>query len=283
MNNKAHFLHTEEGKKFLQERYVNNGESAYVLAKELDTHTNKIYRALKKHNLPRRSKQEAQKLALQTGTAKHPVAGKPRPMSVKNKIGQKMHDYWQTMGEKELEKRVDKCREIWYSLSEEKRKEMQKKSNVGLRKAANEGSRFEKTLLAGLIAAGFKCEVHKKCLWEDYKCSIDIYLPIEGIAIEVNGPSHFLPLFGEEALRRTIERDLTKIEHLIANGYSVISIQNQKGYSSKVVMDNFVKHFIPYLKNVCKQDKNNYYEILVEEIYDRTPTAKAKTMGNSDS
>lgn len=261
------FLDTEDGKQFLLDRYVNGTDSAYVLAKELEIYENKIYRALRKYGFPRRSKGEAQRNALKKGTAAHPVKGKERPMSVKNKIGQKMHNYWKNIDKNDLEKRIEKSREIWYSIPEEIRKKWQKKANVSLRRASTEGSKFEKVLLSGLTLNGFKCEVHKKFMWENTECSIDIYLPIEGVAIELNGVSHFMPIFGEDRLKKTIERDLMKVEQLLANGYSVISIQNQKGYASKTVMDKFVTAFIPYLKEICNKETNTYNEILVEEIY----------------
>jgi len=261
-----HFLHTEEGKQFLLERYVNNQESAYTLAKELNTHGKKIYRALKKHNLPIRSKAESQKLALEKGRANHPTKGKPRDMKVKNQIGQKMHNYWKSLPPETIQARIDASREIWDNIPEKTRELMLKKSHVALRKAAQDGSKVEKMILTALIGQNYKCQVHKKFLFPDSECSVDIYLPIQGICIEINGPSHYLPIWGEERLKETVERDLAKVEQLLANGHAVIIIQNPKGYYSKSAISEFLKKFIPFMKNVCNCKTNTHHEITIGDI-----------------
>lgn len=263
MNKKNMSLNSEEGKQFLLDRYVDKKESACTLAKELDTHAKTIYRALKKHNIQIRSKAESQKLALEKGRADHPTKGKPREMCTKNQIGQKLHKYWTGLDPKEIESRIEKSRQSWYTMSEEKRKEILQKSHVALRKASIEGSKVEKMILAGLLSNKYKCQVHKKFLFPDSECHVDLYLPLQGICIEIDGVSHYQPIWGEEKLKETIERDLQKNEQLLANGYSVIRIQNPKGYYSKAAITLFLKKFLPFLKDVISKESVTLHEIMI--------------------
>ena len=60
-------------------------------------------------------------------------------------------------------------------------------------------------------------EYHKKGIVPNSNLEVDIYLPEMGAAIEIDGPSHFLPIWGEEALSKTIKSDNEK------NGLAQIS------------------------------------------------------------
>ena len=54
---------------------------------------------------------------------------------------------------------------------------------------------------------------------------IDLYIPELKTIIEVDGPQHFLPIFGEEKLSETIKLDSTKNGLLISKGFCVIRIK----------------------------------------------------------
>jgi very-short-patch-repair endonuclease len=57
------------------------------------------------------------------------------------------------------------------------------------------------------------------------KYEIDIMLPKEGVAIEIDGPHHHSPIFGEDRLLRTRDLDQIKNGVLIANGLKIIRIK----------------------------------------------------------
>ncbi len=67
-----HFLFTHAGFLTLQLKYVRLEMSTHIIAKEFNTYPNMVKRALIKHGIKLRTKAEAQKTALKTGTAKHP-------------------------------------------------------------------------------------------------------------------------------------------------------------------------------------------------------------------
>mgnify|MGYP001606126201 CR=1 FL=1 len=54
-----------------------------------------------------------------------------------------------------------------------------------------------------LVDAGFAVQFHKQQLVSHEQLELDLYLPALGVAIEIDGPSHFLPIYGEDALMKT--------------------------------------------------------------------------------
>lgn len=261
------FLYTEEGKQYLIDNYQNGSMSASDVTRELDLgYNNLVYRALRKHGIARKDRSQAQSNFLTNNPDKHPTKGKERTLAEKKKIGGAMHEFWNDIPDDEKERRREKSRESWLSQPETDRKAWLKKSHVKLKEASITGSKFEKFILAALITSKFKVQPHKKFLFEDSEMSIDIFLPVEGICIEIDGPSHFLPIFGEEALKKTIGRDLEKNQQLLANGYSIIRILNEKGYHSKTVMDIVSNKLIKLIKDVAERPKAGLVELLVEEL-----------------
>lgn len=256
------FLNSPEGKQFIINRYVNGEESVYSMAKELGCYENKLYRAMRKHGIARREKGEAQRIALKSGRFTHPTEGKERTQDEKQRIGETIHNYWEDLSDEKKKKRVEKCRELWYKVPEEQREAWNQKSFEALRQAAEHGSKFEKYLLTALMSKKYVVQPHKKFLFEDSETSVDIFFPVELICVEINGPSHYYPFWGKEQFEKTVERDLFKIEQLMACGYKMIVIQNPKGYHSKTVLRMFTEKFLPFLDKAIKSDED-YFEILV--------------------
>lgn len=261
-----HFLYSVEGLKYLQDEYTTGKQSAVDIAKNYGTYANFIYRALRYHGIPRKDRSEVQKLLLSSGKKAHPTAGKEREPEVKRKIGTGVYKRNLKMSEEERQARIDKCRKNWYAKSEKTRKEYTDKSHKKTRIAGQLGSKFEKHIVAALLAHKFKLQIHHKMNFADSEMTIDIFMPHEGIVIEVDGPMHFAPIFGEKTLDEQIDRDLKKNQLLLSEGYAVIRIQNPKGYISTSFVEDFMDRFIPYIKEVAKAPKNKLYNILVEEF-----------------
>ena len=89
-----HWLFTDEGKTFLLNTYHSLLCSMADVAKEVGVSTKTVQRALQHHNLPVRSKQEAQEAALQAGRSKNPTEGKPRSDDVKSRISDSVSNHW---------------------------------------------------------------------------------------------------------------------------------------------------------------------------------------------
>ncbi len=252
-------------KEYLEEHYVNGTKSIPTIAKEYNTYPNMIYRVMRKLGVERKTRSEAQRIALESGQASHPTEGKELTPETKHKIGRAVYEKNLTISEKERQRRIDKKREIWYTLSEETRKDYLKKSHKSIRRSAAEGSKFEEMIVAALSMSGYKIQVHHRLDFAESELNVDLFLPMEGIAIEIDGPCHFEPIFGEEALENQIERDLRKNNLLIANGYSLIRVKNPRGYTSMPFMEDFITKFLPYLKQVENQPNNGLFNIHVED------------------
>jgi len=101
---------------------------------------------------------------------------------------------------------------------------MQESAGRALRITASEGSKAEKSLKKNLEAEGFEVVLHKKNLIQG-KYEIDLFLPEIKTIIEIDGPQHFKPIFGEVKLQKTIKQDTIKNGLLVAAGYCVIRVK----------------------------------------------------------
>lgn len=200
------------------------GKSTCVLAKEYDTYQNRIARILKKHNEPLRTSSEAQKIALEAGRSEHPTQGKKASEETKVSQSKSQTKRWATMAEADKIEFKEGAKERWETRSLESKKAMLTKAGYALQKASKEGSKAEKHIYSKLQEAGYTVVMHKKGLIPgDYE--LDLYLPETNIVIEIDGPQHFLPVFGEELLAKNIRYDTIKNGLLMNKGITVIRVK----------------------------------------------------------
>lgn len=258
-------LLSEDFRQYLDSEYTNGSKSIPEIAKEKGTYANKVYRAMKKLGVPRKDRAEAQKLVLKTGKAKHPTEGTVRPPKVKRQIGRSVFKKNMLLSDEERQARVEKSKELWNNIPEETRKDYTKRSHKATRTSGKKGSAFERHMVAALLGHKYKVETHWKLNFAESEMTVDIFLPVEGICIEIDGPVHFEPIFGEANLERQLNADLKKNTELIAEGYSLIRIQNPRGYTSMSFVETFIEKFIPFLKEVATLKTNSFHEICVDD------------------
>ena len=111
---------------------------------------------------------------------------------------------------------------------------MQERAGRALRLACLEGSKQEKFLQGKLQEMGYEVVMHKKGLIEG-NFEIDLLLPELNTIIEVDGPQHFLPYFGEAKLAETIKMDSIKNGLLVSRGFCVIRVKYLCKNMSKAV------------------------------------------------
>jgi very-short-patch-repair endonuclease len=92
--------------------------------------------------------------------------------------------------------------------------------------AGKEGSKLEKFLYEEITKAGFSVQYHKKHLIQNHDMELDMYVPSIKTIIEVDGPSHFLPIWGEEKLQKQIKADTQKSGLILSKGMVIIRIKN---------------------------------------------------------
>lgn len=207
-----------------------SGKSVPEIAEEFSTYCVKIYRILKKHGVEIRNKSEAQVIALSKGRSKHPTKGKHMSESAKENISEKRSKAWAKMSKEEKEEFRAGAKERWDSLSENEIHERQRKAAEALRKVSIEGSEIEKYIREMLLSKGYNVTIYKDNIGGEYK--IDMFLKDQKVAIEIDGPLHFLPIFGEEKLQKTIKQDTIKNGLLLSKGLHVVRIKHSSKSSS---------------------------------------------------
>lgn len=214
--------------KNINEPYVikkyEEGLSCAEIAEELNTYSKKIERILKKHSVKIRSRAEAMKIAMKRGRAEHPTQGKKRTEEAKLAISKGVEKAWKDMPEDIRQQFIEGAKQRWDNMDEAKKKDMQSKAGAALMEACLEGSKAERFLRKKLEEMGYEVQMHKKGLVEG-NFEIDLLLPELNTIIEVDGPQHFLPIFGEDKLNEVVKMDSIKNGLLIGKGFCVIRIK----------------------------------------------------------
>ena len=211
----------------------NKGCSSYEIAESLNTYSTKILRALKflgkvLHNdedYYKRDYSEAQKLALEKGRARHPTEGKTLDKNHKEKIGVSRSKAYHNLSEEDKKKISDISKKNWEALGKAKQEEIRLLALESVRLASRLGSKTELHLNNGLSKAGYTVEFHKSGLVFGNNLEVDLFLPEIKTAIEIDGPGHFLPIWGNEKLMKQRIADTAKQGILINSGYVIIRIR----------------------------------------------------------
>lgn len=242
------------------EMYDDN-KSIHQIAEYFDTYTNKIRRLLIKNGKEIRGHSEAQKIAMESGRASHPTKGKKRSEDVKSKIAKGVHKHWSEMDDDEYEKRVKAGKDNWEAMTEYDREKLKKLASEGMRKAAKEGSKIEKFVKKYLTDMGYVVIFHQKNLIPSEKLEVDLYIPELKTVIEIDGPSHFLPIWGEESLKKHIKSDAQKSGLVLANGYCMLRVKNIQKNISNIQMKNVAEQILKKLKEISNKfpPKNQRY------------------------
>lgn len=252
-------LSDDDKKNMLYKLYVEEQKSLGQIAQILSTYTNKLRRDAKKFNITLRNKSEAQKNALNTGVHKHPTKGLQRTEETKQKIGVGVMDSWQELSEEELNNRKALAKEQWNKLSDDKKQQMLKLANEAVRKSSKEGSKLEKFLLTKLLSDGYSVDFHKEQILSNSKLQIDLFIPKLNVAIEVDGPSHFENIWGDDTLDKNTKYDQKKQGLLVGRGIKLIRIK-QIGDFSKTRASIVYEKLLSLINDINNMSSINYVE-----------------------
>jgi very-short-patch-repair endonuclease len=225
----------QKNKTFLIKEYE-AGKSTYQIGKELGVNAKRIQRALTSLGVKLRSYKEAQQQALESGRSTHPTKGKKLTEETKNKMGRAISKYWSQMSEEEKLRRSQMSKDQWNAMTEEEKKELYTKAAEGCRKAAKEGSKMEKYVREHLEKLGHNVIYHEKQLIKGSNLEIDIYLPDLNVVIEIDGISHFEPIWGEEAFAKQQRADAVKSGLILSKGFVMLRIKQTCKTVSQVKM-----------------------------------------------
>lgn len=256
-------LDDKEKKKIIVQSYIEKKQSFQDIAKEYDTYANKIRRDAKKFNISIRNKSDAQKNALKTGRHNHPTKGTTRSEKTKNKIGTSVLQSWENMTTQQINQRKAKNLEAWNRLSDEQKEYMKQAANNAIRETSRVGSKLEKFLLSKFIEHNVDVQFHKEQFLVNTKLQIDLFLPSINTAIEVDGPSHFSPVWGEEALLKAQQYDKKKQGLILGKGLALIRIKQTKDFSkarSELVFQKLIK-IVSQITDKFPEPDKRFFEI----------------------
>lgn len=256
-------LNDKDKEQILNKLYIKEKKSFAIIAEELSTYANKVRRDALKFKIKIRDKSDAQKNAISSGVTDHPTKGKKRSQEVKDKIGLSVMNIWENMSESEFRSRQNKARDQWLKMDDEQKQHIIKLANEAVRSSSKIGSKLEQYLLNGLIKNGIKVDFHKEHNLLNTKLQIDLFLPEINVAIEVDGPSHFLPVWGDDALKRNIKYDNKKNGLLLGKGCVIIRVKQIKDFSpsrARIILDKILST-IEEIRNKTTGLKNKIIEI----------------------
>ena len=230
--------------------YSNKNKSTYDIAQMLNTYPNKIRRVLIKHGVDIKDKSSAQKNAIKNGRSKIPTQGKKRTREERLKISKSLSENWKKMDDKTYERRVKSAKDRWIKLSDQEKEDMRQSAIQAIRVAGKEGSKLEKFLKLELSRCGHKVEIHKKNIIPNENLEIDLYVPGLKTVIEVDGPSHFLPIWGEEKLQKQIKADSNKTGLILSKGFVIIRIKHLSDSLSLSKKENLKNKIVKLLESI---------------------------------
>lgn len=227
-------INEEEVRRLYQE-----GLSMRAVAIKLGVPLASLSRFMKKYGIISRDKAEAQKNYLKDHT--HQMSGKKHSDTTKQKISKGLGEFWDKLSEEdkeELKRKIGSAwRRKWQHMSDNDRRSMMESLSNKAKEMQGKGSRFERYVAEELRKRGYLVEERSTNYTAGKQFEIDIALPKERIMIEIDGPTHFLPIHGEDHLKEQQERDARKDELVNGANMNMLRIRDDNGPLSQVRID----------------------------------------------
>lgn len=219
--------------------YLEEGLSMRRVAKEVGAPLATLSRFMKKFGITARDKATAQKNYLKDHD--HQMKGRKHTDETKKQISASLGEFWDSLSDDEREEFKRKIGSAWQrkwaSMSEAERKLAMQDLSLKAKQAQGKGSALEHFIAEGLRERGYTVEERSTRYTAGKDFEVDLALPNEMIAIEVDGPTHFLPIHGEEHLAQQQERDTRKDDMVNAAGLSVLRVRDNSGPRSQLRLD----------------------------------------------
>lgn len=250
MNNLDNFVKLSDNEQLslLKQWHYQMKMSVPDIAKDMGTYPNKVRRIGNKLGFKFRNRSEQQSVAIQTGKVQHPTKGKKRSAAIIQKISRAKGQNWKEMTDSQRQEISEKHKENWKNLSDAQKQNLQNLATKARLKAAKDGSKLEHKIKTYLISKGIVVDFHKEHLLVNERIHLDIYLPDLNTAIEIDGPSHFLPIWGEEKLKKIQQTDSMKDGLLLTAGLCIIRLRQEKNLSTFYIDELINKLDIELLK-----------------------------------
>lgn len=231
--------------------YLKEQKSVEEIAEIYNTYGNAVRRFLKKIGVPLRNRGQALKVALATGKREHPTKGKKLSEETKDKIAESLAESWENMTDEELQKRKEKSKQHWNSLSDEFKANLSKKGIDAIRKAGKEGSAMEHAIAGALRELGYTVYQHRNIL-QNGNLEVDMFVPTHSTVIEIDGPSHYDAIWGEKTLKRNQKSDSEKNGLVVQHGFCIIRLRTDGESVTRPKLNKAVESLDTILKSVEK-------------------------------
>ena len=243
--------------------YNSGNYSTYELAEKFETYPNKIRRILRKHGVVLRTKSAAQKNASKKGRASHPTKGKAQSETTRRKISDSQGKIWDNMSDEDRQKRSDRGRDSWNKKSEEEKSQLIRKAQDAIRESSKIGSKMERFLLQRLIEEGVRVDFHKDHWLRNQQLQVDLFIPELRAAIEVDGPSHFKPVWGMDNLIKNQRADRQKTGLILESGLVMIRIKQERKLSQRYQreVEQGLFELLKRIKDEYPKENERYFEI----------------------
>lgn len=236
--------------------YVVDKKSTHQIANEYKISQTKVRKILIDSGVKLRSRSESQKIVVDKKIKEgiHPTMGKHRSEEEKLAIGGSLLKYWDK-NEKARKKMAKHAEKTLKKLPKTEKVASQKKATKGIIKASRFGSKLENFLYKFLCDKGLFPKQHLNML-ENEKLEVDLYVPEHKTVIEVDGPSHYLPIWGQDKLEKQQRADKEKVGLLLSKGYNYIRLKHLQRFSK-------VRYLSAAQKVYDNLSKTQYIEIEV--------------------
>lgn len=227
----------------VRELYLKQGLSMRKISQKIGVNLATLSRFMARHGIKARDKAQAQKNYLKDN--KHPMQGVKHSEDTRRRISSSLGQFWDGLTDAQREafkKKIGAAwRRKWAAMDEQARKIMIEELTAKAKARQGKGSRLEHFIAEELRKRGYTVEERTTNYTMGKQFEVDLALPKEMIAIEVDGPTHFLNIYGEEALAKQQERDARKDELINSAGYNVLRIRDNNNALSQLRINSIEK------------------------------------------
>ncbi len=211
---------------FLTEHYTKSKKSTVEIAKLAECYPEQVRRALKKHNIPVRSKSKASRNFYNKG-GENSRKGYKFSESEKERASIIAKEYWLSDDSSEARSKIaESSAAMWDLKTDEEKKETVSRLHQACRLASQQGSKAQR-MIAELLRTkyGFSVMEGVTQLAGIGNLEVDIAIPSKAIIIEVDGITHFEDVYSDNRYERAQEHDKKKNDIMTGAGWSVIRVR----------------------------------------------------------
>jgi very-short-patch-repair endonuclease len=182
------------------------------------------------------------------------MLGRERTEDEREAISGGIQKHWDGLSEAEAQKKredmAERARVKWDWMSDEEKQASIKKMHKANREKAGQGSKNENAIADILRSHGYTIAQRTTEYSPRRAFEIDIAIPAERVAIEWDGAAHYEPIYGDEALKKTIEKDDRKNRALMDYGWKVIRCRDHSTAYSLAYCKRSAEQILEAMKTI---------------------------------